>query len=263
MGQDAATSVVVERAGAVAHLVLNRPDKRNALNGAMWQKLADAVGDLKDDRTIRAVIVRGTDATAFAAGADIDELAAVYADEGAGAAYSRLMQTAQDRLARLPVPTIAQIAGPCMGAGCGIALCCDMRIADETARFSIPPARLGLVYGLAETRRLIAAVGISEAKRMLFTAAVVEPEAALRSGLIDQLVPGAELAAHVAALAERIAALSPHTMRATKHVFGLIADGATEESNATRTMFDAAFRGSDFSEGRAAFKDRRKPRFQS
>jgi len=262
MADEAASPAVqVVRDGAIAEIVLNRPDKRNAVDWEMWRALRDAVAGLGAAAEIRAVVVRGADATAFAAGADLEELARVFSDETSAKAYTRDLQDAQEGLARLALPTIALIRGPCIGAGCGIALACDIRWADRSARFAFPPAKLGLVYGLAETKRLVNIVGPSRAKHMLFSAATLDAEEALSIGLVDRVVEAGDIGAETRAYAQAIASLSGASVRVAKRFVHMILDGAGEESDATRQVFIDAFKGADAREGLAAFREKRKPRF--
>ena len=257
----AENAVLVEKQGPVAHIILNRPAKRNALNWEMWRQLAGAVDRVASDQDLRAVVVRGAEARVFAAGADIEEFERIFALKETSAAYTQCLQEAQYKLANLPIPTIAQIQGPCMGAGCGIALCCDLRFADDTARFAMPPAKLGLAYGVADTKRLVDIVGPSNAKHMFFTAANVDAHEALAMGLVDRLMEASSIAAETEAYVQSICELSRFTTRATKRIIQMVLDGASQDSDESRKLFIDAFNGDDFKEGRAAFLEKRKPNF--
>ncbi len=254
-------SVFVDKRGAVAHLVLNRPDKRNALDRAMWRQLGACVDKLKGDADVKVVVVRGADATAFAAGADIDELGALHTNAETAQAYFDAMLASERKLLSLTKPTIAQIQGPCMGAGCAVALCCDVRLADRTARFAVPPGRLGLAYSLFDTKRLIDAVGPSTARHMLYTSATLTADEALAAGLADRVHEAEAIDEAVNDYAEKICAASGYSTRAAKKIMGMILDGATEETEESRRIFLDAFQGEDFREGRAAFLEKRKPAF--
>ncbi len=258
----AEASLYIERRGAIAHLVLNRPDKRNALTLDMWKRLTRLTAELEAAEDVKVVVVRGVDATVFAAGADIDEFGTVYATPESSWEYTVTLAEAQARLARLSKPTIAMIQGPCIGAGCGIALCCDLRFADPTARFGIPPARLGLMYSLADTKRLVDAVGAARAKDLLYTAKIIDAEEAARIGLVDRLVAAEEIAAETLAYAEQICSVSRFTTKAAKKVIAMIQAGESDDNEETRQMFMDAFQGEDFREGRAAFLEKRKPEFK-
>jgi enoyl-CoA hydratase/carnithine racemase len=202
--------------GPIATLILNRPAKLNALNRAIWQAIPALAHKIEADAAVRAVIVRGADERAFSAGADIAEFAEVQASAEAAAGYNRLIDAAYDALAELDRPTIAMIRGVCYGGGAALALCCDLRYADESARFCIPPARLGLVYTLAETKRLHDLVGPSKAKEMLMGATVVGAEEARRIGLVHEVVPLAGLGARGDKIISTLLENAPGALARTK-----------------------------------------------
>lgn len=254
-------SVFIDRRGAVAHLVLNRPEKRNALNLDMWNRLAACVDALSADGEVRVVIMRGVDASAFAAGADISEFETIYATPESTDGYRQVLRAAQTKLAALPKPVIAQVQGPCVGAGCGLALCCDVRVADASARLGITPAKLGVAYTLWDTKRLVDAVGPSQAKHILFSAQIMHADEALRIGLIDQLVDDQDVAAYCADYAEMLAGNSLYTQRAAKQFIEMIRGGVADDTDETRAMNRDGFSGPDFLEGRVAFMEKRKPKF--
>ncbi len=257
----AAAPIFIERYGSIAHIVLNRPDKRNALTLAMWKELGNLAVELDVDPTVKVVIVRGADGSAFAAGADIDEFETVYATPASGLDYTLAMANAEAQLSRLSKPAIAMIQGPCIGAGLAIALCCDMRFADNSALFCVPPARLGLVYSLADTKRLVDAVGAAKAKDMLFTAKVLRADGAEAIGLVDDVFEAEALATHVDATARSICCLSGMTASAAKKIIQMIQGGVADDTDETRALFMDAFSGKDFQEGRAAFLEKRRPKF--
>jgi enoyl-CoA hydratase/carnithine racemase len=243
--------------GEQATLVLSNPDRRNALTEAMWRAVPEKI---EAAREARMLIVTGAGGV-FAAGADISEFEAVYATPERAEAYSRAVADAMAAIAAFPRPTLARIEGPCIGGGCGIALACDLRFAAAGARFAITPARLGLLYPLADTRRLIEAVGVSAAKELLFTGRVLGGEEALRIGLIDKLFPPNTLDGGVAVFAEQLLSASTQTAIATKTVIARIQAGQTEEDEASMAMFRAAFASDDFAEGYKAFLEKRPPQF--
>jgi len=146
--------VYLEREGCTAHLVLNRPEKRNALNGVMWAAIPGLLAEAAADDGVRVLVLRGAGG-AFAAGADISEFEQVYATPDSAAAYSRSIAEALDALAAFAKPTLAMIDGACVGGGCGLALACDLRFAAQGSKFGITPGKLGLAYTLNDTRRPI------------------------------------------------------------------------------------------------------------
>jgi enoyl-CoA hydratase/carnithine racemase len=252
--------VIVTRAdGPAATLTFNRPAKRNALTVAMWRAIPDLLAPLAEDSAVRLVFVRGAGGV-FAAGADIAEMPTVYATAEAALANDAAIQGAMRAIEDFPKPVVALIEGACVGGGCGLALACDMRIAAEGARFGVTPAKLGLVYGAADTRRLVQAVGLSRAKDILFTGRLLDAAEALAFGLVDRLVAAGDLEEAAAELAARIGAASPWSVRGQKEILALLRTGDDEAPRA-RALFGQSFTGADFKEGFAAFTEKRSPRF--
>lgn len=163
----------MRREGDLAFLLLNRSAKRNAITVQMWRRLPALLSDLAADRAVKVVIVRGVDASAFAAGADIDEFDKLNATPAAALAFEKTYVGAMTALAVFPKPVIAMIQGPCVAAGCTIAAACDLRFADRSARFAVSPARLEHVYRLEDTKRLVDLVGSARAKNLLFTGRII------------------------------------------------------------------------------------------
>src|SRR5919202_6279867 len=161
--------LVPRRGGAVAEIVLNRPRQHNALNLAMWQGLARLAGQLEADRAVRAVVLRGTGERAFSAGADVAEFEHTRTNRAVGIAYNRTLRQAMDAIVALPMPVIARIQGYCIGGGCELALCADLRVCDASAEFGIPAARLGTGLDLGDVQRLVRLVGPAQAQEILFT----------------------------------------------------------------------------------------------
>ena len=247
--------------GAIAQLILNRPDKRNALTRAMWAAIPEHAAAVAASPAVKILVLRGATPAAFAAGADIAEFEEVFASTEAARAYHSVVHAAYDAIADLAKPTIAMVQGVCFGGGCALALCCDLRYADESATFCIPPARLGLAYSLAETRRLVELVGPSKAKEMLMGARVVRADEALRTGLATRVFPALDLERETTAFARRLCELSQFTIRATKAVIRDILDGAVAETETSQRLFEEQFRSADYIEGRNAFLEKRAPNF--
>jgi enoyl-CoA hydratase/carnithine racemase len=247
--------------GSIAQLILNRPAKRNALTRAMWAAIAEQAAAAAADPAVKVLVLRGAMPAAFAAGADIAEFAEVFASPETAHAYQEVVHAAYDAIADVAKPTIAMVQGVCYGGGCALALCCDLRYADESATFCIPPARLGLAYSLAETRRLVELVGPATAKEMLMGARVIEADEALRIGLATRVFPAADLERETMAFAKRLGELSQFTIRATKAVIRDILDGAVAETETSRSLFEEQFRSADYVEGRQAFLEKREPHF--
>ena len=245
--------------GAVARLSIDRAAKRNAFTQAMWEALPDLLADAVATPGVHVVVLQAAAAGAFCAGADIGEFASLSRDAAWRTANAAAIRRAQFELARVAKPVIAQIEGDCIGGGCGLAIACDIRVATPTARFGITPAKLGLVYSLHDTKLLVDLVGPGQAKRILFTAGLIDAAEAQRIGLVEIVADDA--AGAVTALAEQIAAASPHSVGASKAIVRRILDGQADDDAASSALFGEAFTGPDFEEGVAAFLAKRRPRF--
>ena len=207
-------------------------------------------------------MLRGAGTRAFSAGADISEFDSARAGDAA-AAYDALNDAAFRALSGCTKPTIAMIHGFCLGGGFAIALCADIRLADDVAEFAIPAAKLGLGYNARWVRPLLAAVPPARAKEMLFTGRRFKVAEALAMGLVNTAVPAAELEATTRALAGDIAANAPLTVRAAKRTIDeLVRNPQTPDLAALDAAVAACFDSEDYAEGRLAFKEKRKPRFQ-
>ncbi|MBX9732081.1 MAG: enoyl-CoA hydratase/isomerase family protein [Sphingomonas sp.] len=245
----------LETIGAIAHLIIDRAAKRNAITQAMWEQFPPLIAQAMADDTVRVLILRAADPGAFSAGADIAEFGTGATDPAWRAANQAAIARAQIELTLAPKPVIAFIEGDCVGGGCGLAMACDIRIATPAARFGITPAKLGLVYSLHDTKLLVDAVGPSQAKRILFTAGLIDANEALRIGLIDMLGDDP------VALAETISGNSPHTAREAKAMVRRILNGQAHDDAETNALFADAFTQPDFEEGVSAFLAKRKPVF--
>lgn len=253
-------SLTVTVANDVATLTLNRPEKRNALTQAMWRALPDAIAAVEADPAVKVLVLTGAGGC-FAAGADIGEFKTVYATRDSAAAYAVEIAAAMEAVAHLSKPSIAAIPGACVGGGLGLALACDLRMAADDAKLGITPGKLGLMYSLGDTRRLVEAVGASAAKDILFTGRILKAADALGLRLVDAVVEPDALASAVADKAAAIASASQWSARRTKAVVRLILDGAVEDTDQTRTWFLDGLEGEDFAEGRDAFLAKRSPVF--
>ena len=248
-------------ADGIATVAFNRPHKRNAVNFAMWRELGTIFEDLGSQADIRCVILTGTGGH-FSSGADISEFSTVRADAASGAAYERAGEHALEALTRCPKPTIAQISGYAVGGGCGLALGCDLRVADRTAKIGIPAGKLSIVYSPLDCRLLVRAVGVANAKRVLFTAELFAAEAARALGLVDIVAEGsAEDAAR--ALARRCTATAPLSAAGHKLIVNAIGDGEAAARDAEiEAVMRGAFDSEDYQEGQRAFLEKRPPVFK-
>lgn len=245
----------------VARITINRPARRNAISSDMWQGLLALAGRIADDPTIKIALIRGAGEEAFSAGADILEMQRGLADPPTLQRMQQAVLDAQAAWERLPIPTLAIIRGACTGGGCGLALACDLRIAAPDAYFAIPPAKLGLAYSLADTKRLYDLVGPSRTKEILFTGRRILAEEALSLGLINEIVPAEALAVRADDLAREIAGNAGNSVRAAKAVVGLLSRGVQAETAESKRYYDESFASAEFQEGARAFLEKRPPRF--
>lgn len=237
----------------VATITIDRPEKRNALTVDMWRTVSAICADLSADPSLRVVVLTGS-GQSFCAGADISALSA---DEPT---MREVVADAERALRSLAVPTIAKISGHCMGGGSQLAIACDLRVADETASFAVPPAKLGVIYAASSVRALTELVGPAWTKRLIFMAQTITADTALRIGLVEQLVAPAELDAVVEGMIAALLPLSPMTQLATKQMVNLIGDGGDVDSAYLDWLSEWCL-SPDGSEGPRAFLERRTPNF--
>lgn len=249
------------RDGAIGWLMLNRPARRNALNGEMWAAIPPAMRLLDQSPAVRVIVIRGAGSDAFAAGADISEFGETRHNAAAAHDYEHLNSAALAAIRAPGKPVIAMIQGFCIGGGLAIALACDLRVADGNAQFALPPARLGLAYPVDGLRDLVATVGVAVAKELLFTAKRLKTHEALRLGLINHEFPDIE--PETRDLCAGIAEGAPLTITHAKRAIDLIAarPGHGDEADIA-ALAARCFDSADYAEGRAAFAEKRKPRFE-
>lgn len=232
---------------SVATVVIHHPAKRNAMTAAMWRALPPLLGTLAADPAVRVLVLTGEGST-FCAGADISTL------QGSPQEAQGLAVAAEEALAAFPKPTLAAIRGHCVGGGSQLAAACDLRFAEEGSLFGVTPAKLGIVYPASSTRRLASLVGPAATKYLLFSGELIDAGRALRTGLLDEVLPEGELAKRVTEFTRILVSRSQLTQAAAKE----FADGRTDRDD----HWAQQARGSgDTAEGVAAFLERRPPRF--
>jgi enoyl-CoA hydratase/carnithine racemase len=248
--------LIYEPAEGIGRITLNRPQARNALTFAMYERLAAIAADPGD---VRAIVITGAGDKAFAAGTDINQFRSFTTAEDALQYESRIDRVI-GAIERCPVPTIAAIAGACTGGGAAIAAGCDIRIAAANARFGFPIARtLGNCLSMSNLARLSALIGPARVIEMIFTARLFSAEEALSSGLVSQVVPDpATLAARATELATLLAGHAPLTMRATKEALRRLRDSLPPDEDLIRMCYESQ----DFREGMDAFLTKRAPVWQ-
>ncbi|HYP59079.1 MAG TPA: enoyl-CoA hydratase-related protein [Thermomicrobiales bacterium] len=244
--------------GGIATVTLNRPDALNAFNTQQLIDAAAALASLKENRTVRAVILTGAGERAFAAGADIKEMVGL--DRDGAMDFGRLGHAVTRGVETLPQPVIAAVNGFAMGGGCELALAADFRIASENAVFGQPEVGLGIPPGWGGTQRLVRAVGPGIAAEMILTGRRVKADEALRIGLVNAVYPLAELMPKARELAELIAKNSPLAVRASKRLMQLAFNGqVTSGLDTERSVFADSFGTADQVEGMIAFVEKRSP----
>lgn len=252
----------VTRDGPIATLMLNRPEKHNAVTAEMWRALPGLLGTLDADHDVRVLVIRGAGDAAFASGADISEFGQVRADTATARAYSALVDAAEHALANLPRPTIAMIHGFCVGGGLELALACDVRWASRTSRFGIAAARLGIIYSFAATRRLASVVGPSRARDLLYSGRLVDADTAQAMGLVNTVCEPEALEADTYAYARTLAEQAPLSQRGAKLMLQyLVGEGRMTEPDLVAVV-EQAYESQDYREGVRAFLDRRPPHFR-
>ena len=252
--------LLVQRDGAIATVVLNRPAKLNALTRGMWAALGSAVDALSADDAVRCIVVRGAGERAFSPGNDIGEFATHRANKAQAIEYGRDMHATAHALARCRHPLVAQIHGICVGGGLEIAALCDIRVAGAASRFGAPIKNLGLVMAYDEMAPLVALVGASNALALLLEGRIIDADEALRIGLVTRVVPDEQVAAEARATAERIAAGAPLVARWHKAFARRLADPSPLTEAERDACFDC-FDTEDFRIGVRAFLAKAPPEF--
>ena len=252
--------IVVE--GSLGWLVLDHPERRNAVTLEMWQAIPAAAAALDADPAVRVVALRGAGEEAFVSGADISEFERTRTGARAAQAYEDVAIAAFAAVARVTKPVVAMLHGWCIGGGMALALSADLRYAADDAVLAIPAARLGLGYHVAGLDALVRLVGPSTAKEVLFTARRFAAPEALARGLLTEVVAKPALEARVRTVAAAIAENAPLTLRSAKRVIGELARDPTErDGEAMRSSILACFESDDYREGVRAFLEKRKPTF--
>lgn len=249
------STVLLKKKGSIATLTFSRPEALNAINTDVFVELSARIDEIEKDSGISVVIITG-EGRAFIAGADIAQMRDLSAVEGRH--FGSLGNAVLLRLQNLSQPTIAAINGFALGGGCEIALCCDIRIAAESAKFGQPETGLGIIPGFGGTQRLPRLIGMSKAKELIFTARTIKADEALAIGLVDKVVPNGELMSVAFQLAEQIDKNAQIAVRAAKRVINIgmqcdIATAAGFESEALGVCFSTE----DQKEGMSAFLEKR------
>jgi len=254
--------MLARKEAGVGVVTFNNPERHNAVSLEMWQATKRALDDFAADADVRVVVLTGAGGKAFVSGADISKFASERASLEATRAYDVATAAAFNAVYEFPKPTIAMIRGYCIGGGAALAVCCDLRICSDNSVFAVPAAKLGLGYGYAGLKRLVDVVGASYAKEIFYTARQFTAAEALAMGLVNRMVPAAELETSVKTITDAICANAPLTIKAVKLAVGEILKDERERDMArVEDVVEQCFKSRDYIEGRTAFMEKRKPKF--
>lgn len=253
--------LVEEVEGGIVQLTINRPNKRNAINYDMWVSIAEAFEACEYDKNVRAVILTGAGGC-FSAGADISEFSELSANPELRKAYDVAFDRVVKAMDEITKPVIAAIDGYCVGGGLGLAIACDFRFATPGSYFCIPAARLGIVYGVSDTRNLMNLVGLAQAKRILFSAEYLDTKRAEQIGLVDEMVDD-NLYKGVCEFTKQLASNAPLSISASKQLLNRIVNRRAEDlADFENALIAEAAESEDYKEGVAAFSEKRSPKFK-
>jgi enoyl-CoA hydratase len=254
-------NVLYEKKGPIAYVTLNRPKVLNALNAATIRELNEVFKDARDDAAVLGVILTGAGDKAFAAGADIGEMANdTPADSEDKTRHGQRLTRVIENLGK---PVIAAVNGFALGGGCELAMACTIRLAVETAKFGQPEVTIGIIPGYGGTQRLPRLVGKGRALQLILTADMISAQEAYRIGLVNEIVPSAELIARAEAILNKIGAKAPVAVRSAIDAVNRGLDTTLSDGlNIEATLFTACAATADWHEGVAAFREKRAPKFQ-
>jgi enoyl-CoA hydratase/carnithine racemase len=248
--------------GGVGYLTFNNPERHNAVSLEMWEAASSYLDDFATDNAIRVVVLTGAGGKAFVSGADISKFADERSTKQAIDRYNVAVDKANSAIYDFPKPTIAMIRGYCIGGGVGLALCCDFRICSDNSKFGVPAAKLGLGYGFKGIKKLVDVVGPAYAKEIFFTARHFTATEAHQMGLVNSVIPDAELDAYIANMAETISRNAPLTVNSVKYIVGqVLTDESKRDLKKCDDLVSQCFASQDYIEGRTAFMEKRKPNF--
>jgi enoyl-CoA hydratase/carnithine racemase len=250
-------------ADGVGVITFNNPEKRNAMSLDMWEGLGHALVELRDDAEVRVVIMVGAGDKAFVSGADISQFEKTRHNAQASEEYSKRSAAQRALLADYPKPIIACIRGFCLGGGMQVAMLADIRIASDNSQFGIPAAKLGIAYGYDGLKNLVSLVGPSWARLLMYTGMRIDSAEAVRIGLVDRVVPDAELWSATLDIARTISGNAPLAIQAAKITIAqVLKDPDKRDMDAIKQAGIVCMDSEDFREGRRAFMEKRKPQFQ-
>ena len=258
------SDILFEQHDGVATVTFNRPERRNAITYDGWKRLQRIAEEAASDDRVRVVVFTGSGELAFSAGADIADFDRYRHDAASAKGYAEAFDGALDAVESIPKPTLSLIRGYCIGGGCELSMATDIRIAAAGSRFAIPVAKLNILIGYKEMRRLVRLVGPGRASYILMSGRQIDAQEALRFGLVDHVVPDEEIEECVYGLAREMVPLAPLSQRRHKEIMQIVLNnpGLEDLTPDQQDLPFANFDSADFIEGRRAFLERRPPRFQ-
>ena len=255
--------LVVEKKGAVGWIVFNQPAKHNAISGAMWRGIPPAMAAFDADDEVRCVAFRGAGTRAFAAGADISEFEKVRAQREAVSEYDGLLDRVLHAIQDSRKPSLAMIHGFCLGGGLEVALACDLRYCGKSAQFGIPAAKLGLAYNVEGHKRLLETVGHARAREIMFLGRRYDADAAIAMGLVHGVFADRRLEKETGKIVETLCHNAPLAIANSKTILEeYVKSSGTPDAARMAAAIERCAKSGDYQEGRRAFMEKRKPRFQ-
>jgi enoyl-CoA hydratase/carnithine racemase len=258
---EAAEHLGVTLSDGVATVELRRPDKHNAISFAMWQAFGRLMPVLAADDAVEVVVLRGTPAGPFSACADIAEFRTLRSDPDGARAYGEAVESGERAIIDFPKPTIALIEGFAIGGGTQLAVACDLRICGAGSRFGVTPARLGIVYALPSTERLVETVGAAWARWILLTGELLDSATALRIGLVHEVVADDQVEQRALSVAATVASRAQVSLRGGKAMVHRVVTGQLDEDDEVRAIYEESWTSAEYAEGVAAFLAKRAPDF--
>lgn len=252
------------REGAIGHIVFDNPERHNAVSLEMWDAVETALQAFATDDAVRVLVLSGAGGKAFVSGADISKFEQERGSKEATEHYNARIKTVYQIIENYPKPTISMINGHCIGGGLNLAACSDLRFCSDKSKFAMPAAKLALGYPYDAIRRLMNAIGPAAAKQLMFTAKSIDAAAAYRLGLVQDVLPEAQLEEHVREIAGTIAGNAPLTVMAMKFIATQVLEPEPSKRDLARCdeMVARCFASEDYVEGRTAFMEKRKPAFK-
>ncbi|MEK9794113.1 MAG: enoyl-CoA hydratase [Hyphomicrobiales bacterium] len=253
--------IIAKKENNIGWMIINNPERRNAISLEMREAMTQVFVEYEKDQDIRVLIIKGHGGKAFISGADISEFKEVRNNYEAEKLYAKATDVMTSAMNAFSKPIIAMIEGYCVGGGVATAIAADIRIAADNTKYAIPAAKLGLAYGFDNLRQLVELVGPANAKRILFTADMLDANTAHHMGLINEVVEVDKLEQYVIDMANRISINAPLTIMASKETVKHILRSEIRDLKKLDQLSEQCFNSNDFKEGREAFMEKRKPNF--